>query len=334
MTVTVDLLDEGVIQIKELRVPLSPALSPQARELFLDFMNTFKYGDLIGSQDSPPDIKKISDIQNQFMEELDRRHSINCPINISCSTIGGIEVQILASLKDDAANKQDRILLFLHGGAFLFGQLAKLESIPICALSGIKTIAINYRIGDQVRFPEASYNLLSVYKEVLSAYSPDKIGIYGTSAGASALRTALTLMTYNNLPMPGAVALLSGGYVSTSGDSTIMGHALTAKTVANLIGSGGSYFSDVDNDTLVGPLLSPGDFPSIISQFPKTLLVTATRDTDLSGAVISQRKLIAAGVPVELNLWEGLPHAFWVVPGIPESTEVYECVAEFFTRSL
>jgi hypothetical protein len=44
--------------------------------------------------------------------------------------------------------------------------------------------------------------------------------------------------------------------------------------------------------------------------------------------------LIQQGVPAELYIWEGLPHAFFYDPGLPQSREVYEVTARFFERYL
>ena len=48
----------------------------------------------------------------------------------------------------------------------------------------------------------------------------------------------------------------------------------------------------------------------------------------------AHRRLAAAGVESELHLFDGLPHAFFVWPDMPESTEAYGLIASFFDRHL
>ena len=42
--------------------------------------------------------------------------------------------------------------------------------------------------------------------------------------------------------------------------------------------------------------------------------------------------LEAAGVPTELHVYKGLPHAFANTPGLKETDEYYERVVEFVKR--
>ncbi len=81
------------------------------------------------------------------------------------------------------------------------------------------------------------------------------------------------------------------------------------------------------------PGLSPvyGDF----SGFPPTMLVTGTRDLFLSLTVRVHRKMKAAGVVADLNVYEGLSHVeYFVVPDAPESIEAYSELGKFLKQYL
>ena len=47
-----------------------------------------------------------------------------------------------------------------------------------------------------------------------------------------------------------------------------------------------------------------------------------------------QRRLLAVGVDAELVVFDGLWHAFFVFPDLPESKEAYGLIARFFDRRL
>lgn len=51
-------------------------------------------------------------------------------------------------------------------------------------LTGIKVIALEYRLAPQYPFPAAVDDAVAVYKHVLKQYAPKKVGVYTTSAGA------------------------------------------------------------------------------------------------------------------------------------------------------
>jgi len=71
-----------------------------------------------------------------------------------------------------------------------------------------------------------------------------------------------------------------------------------------------------------------------MSKFPPSLLVAATRDKALSSVVYTHSLLVAQGVEAELHVWEGLGHAFFYDPDLPQSREVYAVVIKFFDTHL
>jgi alpha-beta hydrolase superfamily lysophospholipase len=40
------------------------------------------------------------------------------------------------------------------------------------------------------------------------------------------------------------------------------------------------------------------------------------------------------GVKADLHIWEGLDHAFYFEPDLPESAEAYEVIVKFFASHL
>ena len=73
---------------------------------------------------------------------------------------------------------------------------------------------------------------------------------------------------------------------------------------------------------------------AVMSAFPPSLLITATRDHALSSVVQTHARPVALGVPAELHVFEGLGHGFFYNPELPESREMYALVAAFFNAHL
>jgi acetyl esterase/lipase len=80
------------------------------------------------------------------------------------------------------------------------------------------------------------------------------------------------------------------------------------------------------------PYLSPvyGDYHG----FPPTILTTGTRDLFLSNTVRVHRKMRRAGVAADLNVYEGMSHAQYAGPDMPEAREVFAEIARFFDARL
>ena len=64
------------------------------------------------------------------------------------------------------------------------------------------------------------------------------------------------------------------------------------------------------------PLLSPiYASPESLSQFPRTCLFSSTIDTCLDESIEFSNKLVDAGVPVSLHVFQDLPHGFLSLNG-------------------
>ena len=95
--------------------------------------------------------------------------------------------------------------------------------------------------------------------------------------------------------------------------------------------AGLDYLAGTDpNDPLVAPVNSP----DALAKFPPTLVITATRGFELSGAVYTHNQLVTHGVEAELHVWDGLFHGFFYNPDVPESRDCYNIIVRFFDRHL
>ena len=255
------------------------------------------------------------------------------PVNVAADTVAGVPVRVVTPLTI-APEKRDLVLINLHGGGFKVDSGSLTESIPIANLAGIKVISVLYRMAPEHPFPAAVDDAIAVYKEVLKTHKPKHIGIYGTSAGAFLTGEVTAKIKQLGLPMPGATGVFSGaGDFSVVGDSIAMyslnglsGHLDAPKQYG---GDLGAYAGSTDPRD---PVLSPmqGD----LTGFPPTLFVTSGRDLLLSGTTLMHRAYLRAGVDAQLVVFDGLPHAFWNNPTLPESKEADALMAKFFATHL
>ena len=255
-----------------------------------------------------------------------------CPNTIVEEKMAGVPVRIVTPASLEEKNK-DKVLLNLHGGGFNSDSGSYTESIPIASYTGIKVVAVLYRLSPEVKFPAAVDDSIAVYKELLKTYKPQHIVIYGTSAGAILTAEVATKIKQLGLPMPAGLGIFSGmGDFARMGDSVVIyalrgfaGHLDPPEPGAH----DPYYVGDTDPKD---PILSP--IYCDLHGLPPTLFVTSGRDLLLSGTANLHRAYLLAGVDAQLVVYDALPHAFWYDPRLPEAIEANHIMANFFLKHL
>lgn len=252
------------------------------------------------------------------------------PVDIEQSVIAGVPVKIMTP-RHRPQQKQDRVLICVHGGGFTTDSGSTLEGIAVSALTGAKVVSVLYRLAPQFPFPAAVDDTVTVYKDLMRSYSVRKIGIYGTSAGAVLGAQTIVQLRKLGVPQPAVLGFFSG-YVDLAryGDSRYIYSSSGLNNYTGLRGLGMlEYVGDHDR---LDPVLSP--IYADLKGFPPTLCMTSTRDHCLSGTTDFHRALLRSGVETRLMVFDALPHAFWYLYTLPESKEALEAQAAFLDQHL
>ena len=230
---------------------------------------------------------------------------------------------------------ENHMFLYIHGGAYVFGggDAAVTEAAVISASAGIPAVVVDYRMPPEHPFPAAVDDVVAVYREVLKDLAPGQIAIGGTSAGGGLSLAAIHHMNALDLPVPGAVYLgTPWADLTDTSDSlhTLEGIDRILVTYDGMLAAAAKLYAA--GTPLTDPLISPvyGDFTG----FPPTYLVTGTRDMLLSDTARVHRKLKVAGVVADLNVYEGLSHAEYMLVGSPENQQTYGELAQFLAMHL
>lgn len=321
---------DGTVTAPAASIPYSAFASPQARAFFPKM--------LAEGAKAPPITAPIAE-SRAFYERMNGDRAARMeklyPIKAHRDTIAGVGVDVVLPAQGVAPENRHRVLLNLHGGAFLWGAHsgALVESIPIASLGRIEVIAVDYRLGPEHVFPAASVDVEKVYRALLNTHKPEQIGIYGCSAGGILTGEAVARFITDKLPAPGAIGMFCGALTDLGGDSAYIAPLLNGQGVpAQPLGLAAiPYFRGADPRD---PLVQPGLSPALLAKFPPVLLIAGTRDMALSSAVHSNELLRQAGVPTELRVWEGMWHSFFSDPELPESRQAYAAIVDFFDQRL
>lgn len=252
-------------------------------------------------------------------------------------TMGGVTVDVVTPAAGVTARNRHRVLINVHGGAFMWGSGsgALVEAIPIAATMGVTVVTVDYRLAPEHRYPAASQDVAAVYAALLKRYLPANIAIFGCSAGGVITAQSVAWFQREGLPRPGAIGTFCGTGGAYGGDSAYLSDPLTAgkSMPAGPLPStlSSAYMAGVAaNDIVAYPLTSD----AMLRAFPPTLQLAGSRDFAASVLTWQHRRLSALGVQSELQLFDGLGHAFFVWPDMPESREAYALVSAFFDRHL
>ncbi len=172
---------DGTVTAPAASVPYSMFASPQARAFFPQ---------MLAEEAKAPPISAPIDASRAFYDRMNSARVARMqklyPVRTRRGTIAGVGVDVVLPAQGVAPANRRRVLLNLHGGAFLWGAHsgALVESIPIASLGRIEVIAVDYRMGPEHVFPAASEDVEKVYRALLKTHRPEQIGIYGCSPAA------------------------------------------------------------------------------------------------------------------------------------------------------
>ncbi len=275
--------------------------------------------------------ERVNGMFEQVMPMVRERY----PVDIAPAEIAGVEVLRVTPEGGVSGANRKRVLINLHGGAFMVGwpSVALLDAIPVAALSGIEVITLNYRMYPEAVHPAALEDLAAVYRELLTQYPAENIGIFGGSAGGVVTLQSIPWFAEHSLPRPAAIAPLAASFRTAVGDSAIWnfngGFAKPGPDGKALITTGG-YFGDMDRTKGISDTS-----PATLQTYPPTLLMAGTRAPELSGAVDAHTKLLKQGVDSQLYVIEGGWHSSYsTAPLAPESQDAMLYIARWFDANL
>jgi monoterpene epsilon-lactone hydrolase len=320
--------DDGTLEVPGQTVPMSTFLSPEAKAYVTQHLKDMQDPEIVKQDAGVPRFMKPYLARDYELFAVERKDQ----------EIGGVHAYIYTPKAGVSARNKNRLLINLHGGGFsgCWPGCAELESIPVSALGQIEVISVDYRQGPDHKFPAASEDVASVYRELLKTHRPQDIGVYGCSAGGMQTAMSVAWFQTHELPPPGAVGIFcasAGGVFG--GDALYTAMPLGEARLASPGAPGGppplSYFKGVD---MKNPLVSPVNSPEVLAKFPPTLIITGTRGFELSAALYTHEQLVKSGVDTELHVWEGLFHGFFYNADVPESKDALNVIVKFFDRHL
>jgi acetyl esterase/lipase len=321
---------DGTVDLSGRKVRVPKTVSPEAQA----FLARPPFGELPPEQAEPPPTWEARERVDAGFRMLDKLAQERWPVTVEEMTIGGVRCHRVRPPEIPEAHK-GRVLINLHGGAFVLGGGMLSEAIPIAHLAEISVVAVDYRLAPEHPYPAAVDDAFALYSTVVQHHPPEQIGVYGTSAGAYLTGQLMMRIIQAGLPKPGCLGIFTGGgdlgdFGDTDQIFTLQGFwADPMPPLDSPLNSIRAYLNGADPaDPLVSPIR--GD----LSEFPPSLLISGTRDALLSPTAQFHRALRRAGCEADLFVFEAMPHAHWLFPHLPETHEALDIMARFFKKHL
>ena len=229
---------------------------------------------------------------------------------------------------------EDGVILYLHGGAYALGSVnAHREFLSrLTKAIGKRILAIDYRLAPEHPYPAAVEDAVAAYHWLLGqGIVPAQIIIAGDSAGGGLTLAALLTLRDGGQPMPaGAVCISPWTDLALTGDS-MRGKAdveivLDRESLAMFAAL---YAGD---QPLTNPLIS--SLYADLTGLPPLLIQVGTDEILLDDSLRFAKNAEAAGVEVELSVWDGMFHVFHMFPFFAETREAVAQIAGFVQEQI
>ncbi|MFZ0229769.1 MAG: alpha/beta hydrolase [Mycobacterium sp.] len=232
-----------------------------------------------------------------------------------------------------------RVVLYLHGGAFLtcgvnshsriVNALSKFADSPV--------LVVNYRLIPKHSVGMALDDCHDAYRWLrLRGYQPEQIVLAGDSAGGY-LALALAQRLQYVQEEPAALVAISPllqlakqpkqSHPNIKTDAMFPAKAFDA-LVTLVAKAAAKHVVDGKPEQLYEPLdhVEPG--------LPRTLIHVSGSEVLLHDARVAARALAAAGVPTEIRVWPGQIHDFQLAaPVVPEATRSLRQIGEYIREA-
>ncbi len=233
---------------------------------------------------------------------------------------------------DVAGSRPDRVVLYLHGGAFVFRfpQLHAGLAARICTRVAARALVVDYRLAPEHPHPAAGDDCLAAYRALRADGVPAAgIVLIGDSAGGNLVLATLHRLKAAGEPLPACAVAMSPVVDFTLSSESLVGNAARDPifTLGAMLGFRRLYAAP---EAFLDPSVSPlfGDWAGL----PPLLFQVGSTEMLRDEAVRAAERARAAGTPVELEIYDRAPHVFQAMRRLPQSEVALDSLARFVGR--
>jgi len=223
-----------------------------------------------------------------------------------------------------------RAILYLHGGGYVIGSIATHRDLAarLSRATGARVLVVDYRLAPEHPHPAALEDAVRAWQWLVArGIEPRRAAIAGDSAGGGLTVATLVALRDAGAPLPAAGVCLSpwtdlaceGGSMDTHDHRDPMVRPEGLREMAAM------YLGGLSART---PLASP--VHADLAGLPPLLVQVGTAEVLLDDSTRLAERARAAGVEVELEVWDDMVHVWQAFAAIlPEGREAVERIGAF-----
>ena len=244
--------------------------------------------------------------RRQRLDEVGSIWPVADDVKLEVAALDGVPGEWSSVPGSDAS----RVLMFFHGGGYCSGSILSHRRMVSEAgrAAGVRTLAVGYRLAPEHPFPSALDDALTAWRFLKRRIAADQIAIGGDSAGGGLTVALINQLRDAQEELPGCAWL-----VSPWTDLALSGSTLATKDAVDPI-IHKAYLDELADAYL--PSSMDRKDPRVSSLYadleglPPTLIQVGSAETLLEDATRFAAAAGAAGVPVTLEIWPHMIHAW------------------------
>ncbi|MCC5947562.1 MAG: alpha/beta hydrolase [Nitriliruptoraceae bacterium] len=236
----------------------------------------------------------------------------------------------LAAPADEPWRDVERVVLHLHGGAYVLGSAATHRGLAAAMSRSARAAVLlpEYRLAPEHTFPAAADDAFETYRWLIDRVDPAHLAVSGDSAGGGLAAGLLVRVRDAGLPLPACFVGMSPWMdLAATGASMQELAAVDPWLTAELVvPAARAYAGEAAlDDPRVSPLYAE------LAGLPPMLVHVGSDEILLDDATRFVARARAAGVDASVGRFTGLWHVFHAFP-VPEARQAVREIGGFIRR--
>jgi monoterpene epsilon-lactone hydrolase len=227
---------------------------------------------------------------------------------------------------------KERIVLYLHGGAYVAGSVNTHRALiaRVARAAKCEAIGIDYRLAPEHPYPAALDDSLFAYNYLVEK-GYKSIFLAGDSAGGGLALATMLQLRDKGLQMPAGVSLISPWTdLAMTGESVKTKEHVDPLINPNILSAFAQKY--IGDDIALNPLISP--LYANLSNLSPVFIQVGGNELLLDDATRLAKKLKKAGCNVEMEVWDSMFHVWHYLGGlVPEAQTAINAMGNFIIQT-